>query len=265
MTPAVAVITGAGSGLGRALAKAYAADGYAIVAADIQLDRAVETLALLTGTNHAALHCDIACDASMRALADAVFARYGEVDVLINNAGVASGGSMLDSTFDEWRWMIDLNLLGVVRGVKAFLPKMVARGRGRIINIASIAGLASAPGMMSYGVAKAAVVALTDQLRAEIAPRGLSAHVACPHFFRTNLIENFKGDPRFAAVATKMMERARESAGDIADAIKRASDAGTFLIIPTARERAMWRVKRWFPNYYFRQLLARVAAHERGS
>lgn len=265
MTVGVTVITGAGSGLGRALARRYAAAGYAVACADIRTERAEETVTALGGAPHAAFHCDIADDASMVALAEAVLARFARVDVLVNNAGVASGGTMLDSGLDEWRWMLDLNVMGVVRGTKAFLPAMLAAGRGRIVNVASIAGLAAAPGIMSYGTAKAAVVALSEQLRAELHDRGLSVHAVCPAFFRTNLTENFKGDPSFRALADKMMDRARESADDIAAEVFRQSEAGTFLVLPTARERWMWRLKRWFPETYFRRLVGAARRHLQGA
>lgn len=265
MTQRIAVITGAGSGLGRALAQRYAAAGAVVACADIRTERAEETVTLLGAGDHAAFHCDIADDGSMAALAEAILARYSQVDVLVNNAGVASGGSMLDSSLDEWRWMLDLNVMGVVRGTKAFLPAMLKAGRGRIINVASIAGLASAPGIMSYGTAKAAVVALSEQLRAEVLDRGLTVHAVCPAFFRTNLTENFKGDVRFRALADKMMDRSRESADDIAAEVYRQSEAGTFLILPTARERWMWRLKRWLPETYFRRLVSAARRHIEGA
>jgi NADP-dependent 3-hydroxy acid dehydrogenase YdfG len=185
-------------------------------------------------------------------------------EVLVNNAGVASGGTMEDSSLDEWRWMLDLNVLGVVRGTKAFLPAMRAAGRGRIINVASIAGLAAAPGIMSYGTAKAAVVALSEQLRAELHDHGIRVHVVCPGFFRTNLTENFRGDPRFRALADRLMDRARERAEDIAAEVHRQSEAGRFLILPTRRERWLWRLKRWLPETYFRRLVAAARRHAEG-
>jgi NAD(P)-dependent dehydrogenase (short-subunit alcohol dehydrogenase family) len=265
MTKGVVVITGAGSGLGRALAQRYAAVGRVVACADIRTERAEETVALLGGGPHAAFHCDVADDASMAALAAAVLSRYPCVDVLVNNAGVASGGTMLDSSLDEWRWMLDINVMGVVRGTKAFLPAMLEAGRGRIINIASIAGLAAAPGIMSYGTAKAAVVALSEQLRAEVLDRGLTVHAVCPGFFRTNLTENFKGDPRFRALADKMMDRARETAEHIAAEVLRQSEAGIFLILPTSRERWTWRLKRWFPEVYFRRLVGAARRHVQGA
>jgi len=265
MSQPLAVITGAGSGLGRALAKSFAAAGYAICCADIRLDRAQETVSELGGAPHYALACDIGDDSSMTALAETVHARGKPLAVLINNAGVASGGTMADSDLAEWQWMLNLNVLGVVRGIKAFLPQMLEARSGRIINIASVAGLAGAPGIISYGTAKAAVVALSEQLRAEVIGRGIAVHVVCPGFFRTNLIDNFKGDARFAEVASKMMGKARESADDIARIVRQSAERGQFMIIPTRRERRVWQLKRWLPNWYFRQLIKHPMARIPGA
>jgi len=249
------LITGAGSGLGRALANRYAAAGYAVACADIVPERAEETVALLPGGGHFALAVDVGDDASVEALRDALLARWDTLDVVVNNAGVASGGGLLDSSMEEWRWMLEINLLGVLRGCRAFVPQFLRQRRGQVINIASFAGLAGAPNIMSYGVAKAGVVALSEQLRAELHPHGIGVSVVCPSFFQTRLCENFRGDPRIKDVAAKMMQSARESADDIAAAVFDAAARGTFLILPTRAERMRWRLKRWFPELYFRKLM----------
>jgi short-subunit dehydrogenase involved in D-alanine esterification of teichoic acids len=149
---------------------------------------------------------------------------------------------------------LEVNLLGVVRGCKTFAPDMLARGSGQIINIASFAGLAVAPGLSSYGVAKGGVVTLSEGLRGEFEPRGLKVSVVCPAFFKTNLLENFRGSERMRKTAAKLMEDARESADDIAKAIVDAAERGVFLIIPTATERRRWWMKRWFPEFYYKQV-----------
>jgi short-subunit dehydrogenase len=131
---------------------------------------------------------------------------------------------------------------------------MLARGSGQIINIASFAGLAGAPGLSSYGVAKGGVVTLSEGLRGEFEPRGLKVAVVCPAFFKTNLLENFRGSERMRKTAAKLMEDARESADDIAKAIVDAAERGVFLIIPTATERRRWWMKRWFPEFYYKQV-----------
>lgn len=255
MSQPTVLVTGAGSGLGLALARRYAAAGYAVCCADLREDRAHAAVAALGGAPHWAAGCDVGNDASMEALRDAVLARWGGLDELVNNAGVASGGSLLDAPMEEWHWMLNLNLLGVVRGCRLFAPAMAAAGRGRIVNVASFAGLAGAPGLMTYSVAKAGVVALSESLRAELHARGVSVSVVCPSFFRTNLTENFRGSPKMLGVANRLMDAARESADDIAAAVFAQTRAGTFLVLPTAAERWRWRLKRFLPGLYFRKLL----------
>jgi NAD(P)-dependent dehydrogenase (short-subunit alcohol dehydrogenase family) len=253
-----ALITGAGSGLGRALALRYARAGYDIGVADLKRERAdavVAELAALGGT-HYPFFVDVGDDASVEALRDEVAARWGDFDVLVNNAGVASAGTVAASTLEDWRWVLNIDLLGVVRGMKAFAPMFEGRGRGHIVSTASFAGLAGAPGIAGYGVAKAGVVALSEALRAEMAPRGVQVSVICPSFFKTNLLESARGpDQHFAGVAHRLMENARETADDIADYVFRAQQRGEFMIIPTAPERWRWRLKRWLPEFYFREML----------
>lgn len=256
------LITGAGSGLGRALALRHARAGWAVGCADIRLDRAEATCAAIAqaGGQALALHVDIAEEASWVALRDGLLQRWARLDRLVNNAGVASGGDAVDVPLADWRWMLEINLLGVVRGCHSFVPQLRAQGGGSIVNIASFAALAGAPGLASYTVAKAGVLALSESLRGELAADGIAVSVACPAFFRTNLLENFRGpDAGVRRVAERLMQSARESADDIAGAVFDQVERGRFLVVPTARERWLWRLKRWAPELYHRQLLAMIA------
>jgi NAD(P)-dependent dehydrogenase (short-subunit alcohol dehydrogenase family) len=160
---------------------------------------------------------------------------------------------------DEWRRILEVDLLGVVRGCRLFLPPMLAAGRGVIVNTASFAGLAGAPGIMSYGVAKAGVVALSEQLRAEVEPQGVRVSVICPSFFRTNLMDGALGSERVRGMALRMMDTSPDTLDGVADAVFADVERGTFLILPTRREPMRWRIKRWFPQYYFRKLLKAYA------
>lgn len=255
------VITGAGSGLGRALARRYAADGYAVACADIKPERAAETVALLGGAGHSVHEVDVGVDRSVDALRDALRERWDRIDVVINNAGVASGGGLMDATMDEWHWMLNINLLGVVRGCRAFVPWLIEQRAGHIINVASFAGLAGAPNIMTYGVAKAGVVTLSEQLRAELFDHGIGVSVVCPSFFKTNLLENFGGnDQRMKSVAGKLMEAAKVSADDVAEHIFADARRGRFMILPTPGESMRWRLKRWAPDLYFKKLLQMARA-----
>jgi NADP-dependent 3-hydroxy acid dehydrogenase YdfG len=225
--------------------------------------RAEASRAGLAGEGHLALVADVGSDESMEALRDAVLDSWGGVDALYNNAGIASGGCLTATTMDEWRQVLDINLLGVVRGCLAFLPGMLAQGAGRILNTASFAGLAGAPNMMTYGVSKASVVALSEQLRAEVIDQGVQVSVICPAFFQTNLLESWQGDPRMKRFGEKMMTHSVDTLDGVADRVYAAGQRGDFLILPTRREPMRWRLKRWLPETYFGKVRA-MAAHFRG-
>jgi NAD(P)-dependent dehydrogenase (short-subunit alcohol dehydrogenase family) len=259
------LITGAGSGLGRALALRYAAAGARVACVDIAIERAEETRAMLAGDGHLALRADVADDASMQQLKGSVDAAWGGVDLLFNNAGIASGGAMVDTTMQEWQRLLDINLLGVVRGCLAFLPGMLAAGHGHVVNTASFAGLTGAPSIMSYGVSKAAVVALSEQLRAECVDTGVAVSVLCPAFFQTNLIESWVGNPQLKRFASRMMETSRDSLDVVADRIVAGVARGEFMILPTHAEPMRWRLKRWFPELYFKRLKAMVVQRRRAA
>lgn len=258
------LITGGGSGLGRAIALRYARAGWRVGLADIALERAEQVAGEVRalGAEAQAFTVDVASDASMQALHGAVLAHWGGVDHLYNNAGVSSAGSLLQTSLDDWRWMLEINLMSVVRGCHTFLPGMLEQGRGHVVNTASFAGLAGAGGLSSYSVAKAAVVTLSETLRAELAlaDSAVRVSVVCPSFFRTNLLENFRGPQRSRETAQKLMEKAAETADDIAARVVDAVMAGQFLIIPTAPERLRWRLKRFLPEFYFRKLVAALRA-----
>ena len=252
------LITGAGSGLGLALAHRYARAGARVACVDLLGERAEAARAALHGDGHLALVADVGDDDSMQALHDRIASEWRGLDVLVNNAGIASGGPMTGTTMDEWRRILDIDLLGVVRGCRLFLPMMLAAKRGQIVNTASLAGLAAAPGIMSYGVAKAGVVALSEQLRAEVHGHGIRVTVLCPAFFRTNLMETAIIDGDAKRFAQKMMDRSRDTPDQIADRCFAAMERGDFLVLPSRRTPWLWRFKRWLPSLYFRQM-ARMA------
>jgi NAD(P)-dependent dehydrogenase (short-subunit alcohol dehydrogenase family) len=251
------LITGAGSGLGQALAQRYARSGAHVACVDLIGERAEATRAALTGYGHLACTIDVASDEAMASLHERIVTEWGGLDVLINNAGIASGGSMVETTMAEWRRILEVDLLSVVRGCRLFLPGMIEAGRGQILSTASFAGLAGAPGIMSYGVAKAGVVALSEQLRAEVQRKGIRVSVICPSFFRTNLCDNAIGSEKLRATVRHLMDTSPDTLDGVADKVFAAAERGEFMIIPTKREPLRWRLKRWFPEFYFRQLQRR--------
>ena len=257
------LITGAGSGFGLALAQRYARHGDVVACVDRDLPRAQAAAAGLAGEGHLALQADVGDDASMQALHAAIMAAWGGVDLLFNNAGIASAGALVDTTMEEWRQVLDIDLLGVVRGCRLFLPDMLAARSGHIVNTASFAGLAGAPGIMSYGVAKAGVVALTEQLRAEVHGTGVSASVICPAFFRTNLLDGALMPERTKHAVSRLMDHSPDTAESVTEKTFRAVERGEFLILPTRREPMRWRMKKYLPGMYFRMLLKLAAKRTR--
>jgi NAD(P)-dependent dehydrogenase (short-subunit alcohol dehydrogenase family) len=258
------LITGAGSGFGLALAQRYARDGARVACVDIDPARAEAARAGLHGEGHLAHAVDVADDDAMAALHARIRSEWGGVDVLLNNAGIASAGAMVETTMQEWQRVIDIDLLGVVRGCRLFLPDMLAAGHGHIVNTASFAAIAGAPGVMSYGTAKAAVLALSEQLRNETHGTGVRVSVLCPGFFRTNLMDEAIADADTKRRVVRVMERAPDTLDSVADATYAALRRGEFLIIPTKREPWLYRLKRWAPWAYVR-LLRRVALRPRKS
>ena len=180
--------------------------------------------------------------------------------MLINNAGIASAGLMVNTTMSEWRLVMETNLLSVVRGCRLFVPAMLEAGRGQVVNTASFAAIAGAPGAMSYGVAKAGVLALSEQLRAEVGPSGIGVSVICPSFFRTNLCDQVVGNQAAKSMVIKLMDHSPDSLDSVADKTFAQAEAGRFLILPTKREPTLWRLKRFFPELYYRLMLKRTAA-----
>ena len=256
-TPQRILITGAGSGLGLALARQLAEQGAQIACVDIDGDRASAAASALSGDGHWAAQADIASDADWAALVAQVQEHWGGLDVLVNNAGVSSGGTVADTAIEDWQWMLDINLLGVVRGCRALIPLLRDTARdGRIVNVASFAGIAAAPGMAAYNVAKAGVIALSESLRAELADTGIGVTVVCPAFFQTNLLETFRSpSPAQKAMVEKFMARSHVTAEDVAADIARGMADDTFLLITHKGARRQALIKRILPELYFRKLI----------
>lgn len=259
------LITGAGSGLGRELALVYAARGDRVACVDQYADRADETVKKLPGGGHLALVADVGSDAAMAALKAQVQGAWDGLDVLVNNAGIACGGECAHTSMADWQRALNVNLMGVVRGVREFVPMMEAKGSGRVVNVASFAGLAGAPGLGAYGVSKAGVVALSEGMRGELLPKGISVSVLCPSFFRTRLLESFQGSAAtpLRHMAEKLMDQSPIDAADVARYTVEQSEKGVFLLLPHKDTRVRWWLKRWLPGVYFREVMKYVARNSR--
>ncbi|HEY8155656.1 MAG TPA: SDR family NAD(P)-dependent oxidoreductase [Myxococcota bacterium] len=189
----VAVVTGGGSGIGRALAQAFARRGARIVLADIEkpaLDAVAAELER-AGSQVLAQRVDVADPRQVARLADSVYEAFGAVHVLCNNAGVAVGGRIKDLSLEEWNWALGVNLFGVIHGLHAFLPRMLAGGEpGHIVNTASLAGMMSMAGLTPYSASKYAVVAISEGLAMECAGSNLGVSVVCPGWVKTRIAES---------------------------------------------------------------------------
>jgi NAD(P)-dependent dehydrogenase (short-subunit alcohol dehydrogenase family) len=187
----VAVVTGAGSGIGRAAAVRFAAEGAAVAAVDLNADAAKQTAAQIAAAGGSAL--TVAADVADRAQVGSAFGQilteYGQIDVLYNNAGVNSSGSVLDATEDDWDRSFAVNAKGTFLCAQAAAPAMVAAGGGSIINQGSVAALVGIANFASYCAAKGAVVALTRSMSVDLAPRGVRVNVICPGTVYTPLME----------------------------------------------------------------------------
>jgi NAD(P)-dependent dehydrogenase (short-subunit alcohol dehydrogenase family) len=188
----VAVVTGAGSGIGRATARALAAAGASVVAVDVRADRAEETATGIVGDGGRAVGtaADVSLDGSLEPVRDLAIERFGRVDVVCNNVGVIASGLPLDIPIDEWRRILETNVLSIVRSNAVFLPLLIERGEGHVVNTASTAGLYPyAYDRMPYSTAKAAVVSLSETMALYLRPLGIGVTCLCPGPVRSNIIE----------------------------------------------------------------------------
>jgi NAD(P)-dependent dehydrogenase (short-subunit alcohol dehydrogenase family) len=197
----VAVVTGGASGIGLGLARRFAGERMRVVLADVEraaLDEATAELAEAFGADNVmGVPTDVRHDEAVDALAAAAFERFGTVHVLCNNAGVGVGGLTWTVPPDRWRWAVDVNLLGVARGIRAFVPRMIEQGEGHVVNTASAAGILTGPAMAPYYATKHAVVALSESLHFDLQLTGATVGVSvlCPEWVRTNIADSERNRP----------------------------------------------------------------------
>lgn len=213
----VAVVTGAASGIGRGMARAFAREGMRLVLADIEPGalEAVRAELAAGGAEALAVPSDVSQAESVEALAQRAYQRFGAVHVLCNNAGVFSTGVTWEQTLDDWRWVLGVNLWGVVHGIHSFVPRMLDSGEpGHVVSTASGAGLVSLPGTASYNVSKHAVVTLSETMAQELAARGAAIRVSvlCPGPIKTGITHSQRNRPGTlgASRETRTDERLRE-------------------------------------------------------
>lgn len=254
------LITGGASGLGASLAKVYAQQGWSVCLADLHNERGQALADELNGQYAGDIfyqHVNVTVEEDWQEAVKVVRNRWGTLDALVNNAGVAGAGPIDEQSMEDFQWIIDINVMGVVKGCYYFTP-MLKESKGTLINVASMAGHLFMPELSAYNASKAAVVALSDTLKTELQPFGVSVSVLCPAFFKTNLTETMRvassAEKKIRSVH-KVMDRSALTADDIAKITFDESNKGTFYIMPHAKERYLWRVKRFSP-WLYHQIIA---------
>ncbi len=242
-------VTGAGSGIGRATAAAFAAGGATVICADIDVEAAEKTAALCAeaGGTGRAEHCDVTDAAALSALAE----RTGPVDVLVNNAGVGMTGRFADMTVDDWRWIRSVNLDGVVHACAAFGPAMIARGSGQVINVSSGLGYTMRATEGAYVATKAAVLALSRCLRADWAPHNVGVTVVCPGVINTPIVGSarYLGDRADAGTRNRIEQifRRGHAPETVATAIVAAAEHNPAVVPVGWEARLGWHLNRITP------------------
>ena len=256
------LVTGGASGLGAALVQRFAARGDRVLSADLSEPHSARAESPSDNSAGEVVHrvLDVTSEDDWAAARDWVAAEWGGLDILVNNAGVAGGGRIEKCSLEDWQWIFDINLFGVVRGTRAFVPMMKEQTSGRIVNTASLAGLVHPPGMGSYNAVKAAVVAFSETAAHELAPYGIGVTAVCPSYFRTNLMSSMRGgDADLAAQISRLVERSPITADDIAAAVIEGIDRGEELVVPDEPARAAYALKHSDRKAYDEQMRATAA------
>ncbi|OBG60261.1 MULTISPECIES: SDR family oxidoreductase [unclassified Mycobacterium] len=256
---AVAIVTGGGMGLGEALSEELGRRGATVVVADVDGDAARQVAGRLeqSGADAAAVRVDMADETEVAKLVDGAVAEYGRVDYMINNAGIAIGGDSRDLSMQQWRRVLDVDLLGVVYGTMHAYQVMARQGHGHIVNISSLSGLVPQPGNVPYCTSKHGIVGLSLSLRAEGADLGVRVSAACPGDMKTKIYDNMVvvNMPR-ERVATLSRRThylmPQMSAPAAARAILRGVDRNRPLIVFPAAVQVIWHLYRRFPGLFYR-------------
>jgi NAD(P)-dependent dehydrogenase (short-subunit alcohol dehydrogenase family) len=244
----VAAVTGAASGIGRAMAVAFASEGMHVALADIDEAnlKPVEHALRNRGVKTFSMRVDVSKAMQVEAFAERTATELGAIHLVCNNAGVAVSGAVWENSEAEWQWILGVNLWGVVHGVRSFAPRLIAQDEGHIVNTASVAGLISPPGMGAYCVSKHAVVTLSESLHHDLRERGsaVGVSVLCPAYVPTGIADSERNRPADIAVSEKSSERLAQeatlrkavaagklSADDVARAVVSAVKENRFYIL----------------------------------
>lgn len=255
-----AFVTGGGSGLGLALGTHLARDAWTLALLDRDPLRLEAAARELVAAGARAVHtypADVTDEAAFAHAIDDFAARAGGLELMVNNAGVAAAGAVDVAPIADWRWVVEINLIGVAIGCRAAIPHLKRGGAGHVLNVASAASFACAATLGAYNASKAGVVALTETLVQEFAGTALGATVAMPGFFRTNLLEGARVAGDAGAIARKLMDRSTTSADEVAARILDACARGRVHVVLPAPYGTLWRFKRVAPARFLRWLASK--------
>jgi NADP-dependent 3-hydroxy acid dehydrogenase YdfG len=253
-----AFITGAGSGLGLALANALARDGWSLGLFDHNLERltAVEGELSAAGVPLLAYPGDVTHANELTVAVNTFAATYDGLDVMINNAGVAASGGLMEISLDDWDWIVRTNLMGVVHGCRAAIPHLQRNSSGLLVNVASAAAFISAPEMSSYNASKAAVVALSETIASELRASGTQVSVVMPTFFPSNLLDSYRGHADAKNMARRLVDAANYPPEAVARDVLNLAAAGKAYIVLPRSARMLWRAKRYMPERFLKSVVA---------
>lgn len=247
----VAFITGGASGIGLAMARAFCDEGMHVIIADVE-EAALEKALKQLGDKVRGMHLDVSDRQAVYAAASEAESYWGKIHIVCNNAGVGAGGPVQQMSDNDWDWTLGVNLYGVIHGVQAFLPKMLAHGEGgHFINTASIAGHIAGPGLCAYQTTKYAVVGLSESMARDLEPLNIAVSVLCPGLVDTGIFESERNRPSHLPSSAEqtlaidgketliaMMQEAGHQFGkvrqadEVAALVVKAMKAGQFYIFP---------------------------------
>lgn len=240
--PQVAIVTGGASGIGLALVHQLRSQGTEVIAGDIDTEP-LDRITSLDGV--VGVHCDVRHRSSYERLRDIALEHHGRVDLVCLNAGVAPTGTIAETTESTWRWLFEVNVMGVAHGASVFAPLLTEQGSGHFLVTASLAGLVTSPGLGAYSASKHAVIGLTNTLREELEPEGVGVTVLCPGFVATNVFDSERNrpselagqshpDPAVMEFVTAMVETAGLSPDEVAAAGLDGVRTGAAFVLPNA-------------------------------
>jgi NAD(P)-dependent dehydrogenase (short-subunit alcohol dehydrogenase family) len=247
-----AIVTGAASGLGRAIAVQLARRGWHTALADVDDANSHETLRLVraAGGEGQVEHLDVTSADAWRALGEKLKSQWPALDLLVNNAGVGVGGEVGQFPLDDWHWIINVNLYGAIYGCHTLVDWMKANPRGaHIVNVASMAAIVSAPAMAAYNVTKAGMLSLSETLYGELKPYNIGVTGVCPAFFQTNILRSGRfHSSEQRDMAARMMSASRATADDVAARIMRAIERKQLYVMVPRVAVLYWWWKRLMPR-----------------